>query len=96
MATTNTVNKNVTVKFVVNEKGNPPACANEWVRSVCENQRAARKQDNTVLLNSAFVPWTDQWPFLASIRKIARLQAEQIVEDAERRGRILREGELSP
>jgi hypothetical protein len=24
MATTNTVNANVTVKFVVNEKGNPP------------------------------------------------------------------------
>ena len=25
MATTNTVNENVTVKFVVTEKGNPPA-----------------------------------------------------------------------
>jgi hypothetical protein len=24
MATTNTVNANVTVKFVINEKGNPP------------------------------------------------------------------------
>src|SRR5688572_5779471 len=52
-------------------------------------QRAARKQDNTVFLDSAFVPWADQWGFLASVRKIGRPQVEQIVEDAERRGRIL-------
>jgi superfamily II DNA or RNA helicase/very-short-patch-repair endonuclease len=52
-------------------------------------QRASRKQDNTVFLDSAFVPWADQWAFLASVRKIARSQVEQIVEDAERRGRIL-------
>ena len=52
-------------------------------------QRAARKQDNTVFLDTAFVPGTDQWAFLASVRKIGRIQIEQIVEDAERRGRIL-------
>jgi len=52
-------------------------------------QRAARKQDNTVFLDGAFAPWTDQWAFLASVRTIARSQVEQIVEDAERRGRIL-------
>jgi superfamily II DNA or RNA helicase/very-short-patch-repair endonuclease len=52
-------------------------------------QRAARKQDNTVFLDSAFVPWADQWAFLARVRKIGRLQVEEIVEDAERRGRIL-------
>ena len=52
-------------------------------------QRAARKQDNTVFLDSAFVPWADQWAFLASVRKIGRPQIEEIVEDAERRGRIL-------
>ena len=52
-------------------------------------QRAARKQDNTVFLDTAFVPWTDQWTFLASVRKIARSHVERIVEDAERRGRIL-------
>jgi hypothetical protein len=28
MATTNTVNANVAVKFVVNQKGNPVGCAN--------------------------------------------------------------------
>jgi superfamily II DNA or RNA helicase len=52
-------------------------------------QRAARKQDNTVFLDSAFVPWADQWAFLASVRKIGRPQIEEIVEDAERRGRVL-------
>src|SRR5499426_3754474 len=52
-------------------------------------QRAARKQGNTVFLDDACVPWADQWAFLASVRQIARSQVEQIVEDAERRGRIL-------
>ena len=52
-------------------------------------QRAARKQDNTVFLDSALVPWTDQWAFLASVHKIGRSQVERIVDDAERRGRIL-------
>ncbi len=45
-------------------------------------QRAARKQDNTVFLDSAFVPWADQWAFLASVRKIGRPQVER-----DRRGR---------
>jgi superfamily II DNA or RNA helicase/very-short-patch-repair endonuclease len=52
-------------------------------------QRAARKQDNTVFLDDGFVPWPDQWAFLASLRKIGRRQIDQIVEEAERRGRIL-------
>lgn len=52
-------------------------------------QKASRKKDNTVFLDSSFVPWPDQWAFLASVRKIGRQQIEQIVEDAERRGRIL-------
>jgi hypothetical protein len=34
-------------------------------------------------------PWADQWAFLASVRKIDRAQIERIVQDAERRGRIL-------
>jgi superfamily II DNA or RNA helicase/very-short-patch-repair endonuclease len=52
-------------------------------------QRAARRQDNTVFLDGGLVPWPDQWAFLASVRKIGRPQIERIVEDAERRGRIL-------
>src|SRR5947207_523731 len=52
-------------------------------------QRAPRRDDNTVFLDSAFVPWADQWAFLASVRKIGRSQVEHIVDDAERRGRIV-------
>src|SRR5882672_7061718 len=52
-------------------------------------QKGSRKQDNTVFLDSSFVPWADQWAFLASVRKIGRPQIEEIVGDAERRGRIL-------
>jgi superfamily II DNA or RNA helicase/very-short-patch-repair endonuclease len=66
-------------------------------------QRAARKQDNTVFLDGAFVPWPDQWAFLASVEKIGRPKVEEIVADAERRGRILGvqlpppdEGEIEP
>jgi hypothetical protein len=52
-------------------------------------QRAACKQDNTVFVDGAFVPWPDQWSFLASVRKIGRPQVEELAADAERRGRIL-------
>jgi hypothetical protein len=52
-------------------------------------QRAARKQGNTVFLDSTFVPWPDQWAFLASVRRIGRPLLEEIVAEAERRGRIL-------
>jgi superfamily II DNA or RNA helicase/very-short-patch-repair endonuclease len=52
-------------------------------------QKGPRKQNNSVFLDDDFVPWSDQWAFLASMRKIGRAQVERIVEDAERRGRIL-------
>ena len=52
-------------------------------------QNSARRQNNTVFLDGALVPWPDQWAFLGSIRRIARAQVEQIVDSAERRGRIL-------
>lgn len=52
-------------------------------------QKGPRSQDNSVFLDHSLVPWPDQWAFLASIRKISRAQAEGIVQEAERRGRIL-------
>ena len=52
-------------------------------------QKGPRTQDNSVFLDDAFVPWTDQWAFLASVRKIGRTKVEAIVQEAERRGRIL-------
>jgi superfamily II DNA or RNA helicase/very-short-patch-repair endonuclease len=52
-------------------------------------QKGPRQQDNSVFLDDNFVPWTDQWAFLASMRRMGRTQVERIVEDAEGRGRIL-------
>ena len=52
-------------------------------------QKRARDQGNSVFLDDDFVPWPDQWAFLASVRRIGRSQVEALVQDAERRGRIL-------
>ncbi|OFV93355.1 MAG: restriction endonuclease subunit R [Acidobacteria bacterium RIFCSPLOWO2_12_FULL_65_11] len=52
-------------------------------------QKGPRKQDNSVFLDDHLVPWSDQWAFLASVGKIDRTQAEAIVQEAERRDRIL-------
>lgn len=52
-------------------------------------QKGPRKQDNSVFLDDGFVPWTDQWAFLANVRKIDRAKVEALVQEAERRGRIL-------
>ena len=52
-------------------------------------QKGPREQGNSVFLDDDLVPWADQWAFLASVRKIGRAQVERIVQEAERRGRIL-------
>jgi superfamily II DNA or RNA helicase/very-short-patch-repair endonuclease len=52
-------------------------------------QKGPRRQNNSVFLDDHFVPWADQWAFLASASKIGRTQVEGMVEEAERRGRIL-------
>ncbi len=52
-------------------------------------QKRPREQGNSVFLDDAFAPWADQWAFLASVRKMSRAQVEEIVQEAERRGRIL-------
>ncbi len=52
-------------------------------------QKESRKQDNSVFLDHGFVPWVDQWAYLASVRRIGRAQVERIVLEAERHGRIL-------
>ena len=40
-------------------------------------------------LDERFVPWGDQWAFLASVVKVGRAHVENVVQEAERRGRIL-------
>jgi hypothetical protein len=52
-------------------------------------QKKPRKQGNSVFLDDHLEPWPDQWAFLSSVRKISRAQVERIVQEAERRGRIL-------
>jgi len=52
-------------------------------------QKGARNQANSVFVDGAFTPYEDQWAFLAGLPKISRPQVERIVEQAERRGRVL-------
>src|SRR5207302_5677794 len=52
-------------------------------------QKQARERGNTVFLDENFLPYADQWAFLASIRRINRHRAEALVRDAESKGRIL-------
>jgi len=52
-------------------------------------QKRARGQENSVFLDDNLTPWPDQWAFLASTRKIGRSLVESLVQEAERRGRVL-------
>jgi superfamily II DNA or RNA helicase/very-short-patch-repair endonuclease len=52
-------------------------------------QKGSRGQGNSVFLDDDLMPWADQWAFLAGLQRTAREQVERIVQDAERRGRIL-------
>ncbi len=52
-------------------------------------QKRPRDRGHSVFLDERFVPWGDQWAFLASIVKVGRAHVEHVVQEAERRGRIL-------
>jgi superfamily II DNA or RNA helicase len=52
-------------------------------------QKGPREQGNSVFLDDGLDPWPDQWAFLGSVQKIDRPQVEAIVQEAERRGRVL-------
>lgn len=52
-------------------------------------QKAARERGNSVFLDDSFTPWPDQWAFLARVPRMRRADVEAIVQDAERRGRVL-------
>ncbi len=52
-------------------------------------QKQAREQGNSVFLDHNFVPHSDQWAYLSELRKIRRYEVEDIVREAERRGRIV-------
>lgn len=48
-------------------------------------QKQPRERGNSVFLNEQCLPYTDQWAFLSSVRKIDRSTVEAIVRAAERR-----------
>lgn len=52
-------------------------------------QREPRDHGNSVFVDDHLESWPDQWAFLAGVRKAARVDVERIVQEAERRGRIL-------
>jgi len=52
-------------------------------------QRKARELGNSVFLDEQFLPHPDQWVLLSSVRKIGLAAAEEVVRDAERRGRVV-------
>jgi superfamily II DNA or RNA helicase len=52
-------------------------------------QKSACERGNSVFVDDRLVPYSDQWAFLSSIRTLDRRRIEQIVNDGERRGRIV-------
>jgi superfamily II DNA or RNA helicase/very-short-patch-repair endonuclease len=52
-------------------------------------QKQPREHGNSVFLDEQCLPYADQWAFLSRVRKIDRSTVEEIVRDAERRGRIV-------
>ena len=52
-------------------------------------QKGPRERGHSVFLDERFVPRADQWAFLACTRKAGRSHVEHLVQEAERRGRIL-------
>ncbi len=52
-------------------------------------QKVPRDQGNSVFVDDSLEPWPDQWAFLASQQRVGRVQVEGLVQEAERRGRVL-------
>jgi len=54
-------------------------------------QKGPRELGNSVFVDAAadFTPYSDQWAFLASIEKITRARAEEVVRAAEGKGRVV-------
>ena len=52
-------------------------------------QKEPRDRGNSVFIDDQMVPYTDQWSFLSTVRSIRQDQVEDIVSEAERRGRIV-------
>src|SRR2546426_4375702 len=55
-------------------------------------QKQPRDLGNSVFLDDQMVPHEDQWAFLSSVQRIGRTTIDDLVRDAERRGRPARAG----
>lgn len=51
-------------------------------------QKGPRDHGHSVFVDDELVPWTDQWSFLSSIRRLTRVQVETMAKEAEIRGRV--------
>ena len=52
-------------------------------------QKAPREKGNSLFLDRDFKPYSDQWAFLSSLGKMRKKEVEEIVFDAQRKGKIL-------
>jgi superfamily II DNA or RNA helicase len=52
-------------------------------------QKQPRERGNTVFLDGQFAPYADQWAFLASLQRMSRIQVENMVRDADSKGRVI-------
>ena len=52
-------------------------------------QKQPRDLGNSVFLDDQMVPYKDQWAFLSSVERIGRSTVEDLIRDAESRGRIV-------
>ncbi|MCY2996371.1 MAG: DEAD/DEAH box helicase family protein [Planctomycetota bacterium] len=52
-------------------------------------QKQPRDSGNSIFLDEQGLPYSDPWAFLSTVGKLARPTVEQLVGDAERRGRVM-------
>jgi len=52
-------------------------------------QHPARDRENSVFLDEQMTPYSDQWAYLSSIKRISRQRVDRIVQEAESRGQIV-------
>src|SRR5438128_9383173 len=52
-------------------------------------QKHRRGDGNCVFLDDQGAPYRDQWAFLSTVERVGRTRLEDLVREAERRGRVL-------
>jgi len=52
-------------------------------------QRRPRYKSHSLFLDRDFNPYPDQWSFLSSIRKMKQGEVETIVQEVQRKGKII-------